>query len=297
MDGVLPVQPREYYIFSDESMHNQGRYRSISALIVPKAFAISYHSQLQILLSKYQVQTEFGWTSITGHSNHTKCGNALLQFVMESEISVVTLIWDTQDSRTNIKGRDDERNFERMYYQLINYILNTFPNDNFYWRPDEKNGVNWDKIEECLYSKHNRGASCEYVNGEIQIDFGEQLKDKRLVSSKKCVFTQIADLFAGMAAFSYNKKEEYKSWLEEQQGQQSLFDDSVSSLSNKLKYKMSFLHNFVGLPDHYVQMKGGLWTPRRIGNKCLKLNFWLYVPQTKEDRAPIKEAEKEYVLT
>lgn len=292
---LITVRSTEYYIFSDESMHNQGRYRSISALIIPKTRAKDYHYRLLDILREYQIQTEFGWTSINGHSFHTKCGKELIQFVINSEISVITIIWDTQDSRHAIRGRDDTQNFSRMYYHLINHILNTFPDDIFYWFPDQKNGVKWNTLKECIYCKHNTGWSGEYVQGEFRIDFGEQLKKVLPVISTKYPFIQIADLFAGMAAFSYNNKEEYEQWLREKQGIQLLFEQNDTPLSKKCKHKVHFLHDFLGLKEHKVRMKNGLWTPSRIGMEKPKLNFWLYSPQTFKDQAPVKE-EKEYVF-
>jgi hypothetical protein len=101
----------------------------------------------------------------------------------------------------------------------------------------------------------------------------------------------LADYFAGLGAYSYGHHAKYHNWLQDLSGQNSLFSNVAipEVLSNTEKVRFPLISSFTEKSKKYkkklsFQKTGGFKTndPRE------NINFWLYVPQHFEDKAPVK---------
>jgi hypothetical protein len=99
---------------------------------------------------------------------------------------------------------------------------------------------------------------------------------------------QVADLFAGLAAYSHEKFDRYVRWAEESSGQELLLGATGGEpLSSADRERCQLLSTFVsacrsasmGVSLHSGK---GLRTP----NPRVAVNFWRYEPQGTYDRAP-----------
>lgn len=105
---------------------------------------------------------------------------------------------------------------------------------------------------------------------------------------------QLADLFAGMAAFCRLKGKEYLKWEKQEKTKQqpSLFEpEEVEDESSKAdRVRFGFIHFFDSLCKKHklgvsIHSNCCLWTP----DKNNPINFWNYKPQHEMDKAPVKQ--------
>ena len=184
-----------------------------------------------------------------------------------------------------------------MYYHLFrNVMLRRMPSDGV-WRhvPDEHVGVSWDTLESYLsvrdiksidqLSFRTSASSSESFGSSIKRLF--KIAEITECHAQEMCLTQLADLFAGMGAFSREKFEEYRSWKRNQGYATTLFAATPSrSSSPGLLEKYQVLSHFeakiaqLDIPVALDQT-GGL----RTLDPSISLNFWWYEAKSRFDEA------------
>ena len=285
--------------FADESNWNKGRFRSLGLVTISLGYIKELEQQAKGILQESGIR-EFKWKNLRGARERfvaEKLCCLAIKYAKNGYMRVDVLIWDIEDSRHRISGRDDIANLGRMYYHLFRNVMRVRWPDCAVWKfhPDEHTAMDWGILQECL---ENRSITVEYdrslftggqFRSRLRREFG--IKEIEPVSSEKYILLQIADLFAGLAVFSYEKFNEYQIWLKEQSPQLSLLSESRESvkLSKKMKERFVVLKKFDELCKYY-KMGVSLRTYRglRTPNPENPLNFWLYEPQHPGDKAPTK---------
>jgi hypothetical protein len=219
----------------------------------------------------------------------------VIQYAKDGKVRVDVLIWDTQDSRHKILGRDDLANLQRMYYHLLKNVLNKRWPRKSVWElyPDKQSAIKWDTVTQILNLEGFRIESAEPkpdspFNLWLQINFSINKIEES--DSYEKVTIQIADLFAGMAVYSKSNYDKYVEWDRTETGQQLLIPREVPHLSGSDKEKCDVIHHLYMICK---ERKMGVSLP---GERCLRtfspqknpINFWPYTPQTENDKAPIK---------
>ncbi|MFC1828046.1 DUF3800 domain-containing protein [Thermodesulfobacteriota bacterium] len=286
----------EYLVYSDESYITAERYRSIGAVSFPRSYEAEINSRLEFILSDSCVE-EFKWNKLKT-AKYRFCAEKLTDFLFEilfdKSVRVDVIIWDTQDSRHKIPGRDDDANFARMFFHLMRNLMQRREKDSdWYVCPDENLAIDWATIQDCLVSA---GRWQQYFESQLFGDaFSEQffhIQEFDQVISKDTPLCQIADFLAGLAVFSKNSYEKYCLWCDSEKEQMSLFDHvEPPDLSNKEKERFPILKTFLKK-----------CRAKRLGvsiktNHCLctpnphnPINFWHYTPQHPHDKAPLRES-------
>ena len=284
----------EYYVFSDESYISAERYRSIGAFSFPGNFIGEINEELVSILSDSDV-AEFKWKRLKD-AQYRFCALKLSDFVFEhlhqKDIRIDVLIWDTQDSRHKIQGRDDTANFERMFFHLMKNIMTRREKDSeWYVYPDERLDIDWTTIQECLVSTGKWKEVYESrLFGDSFSDRFFNIRDFKPVNSIKTPCCQVADFFAGMGVFSKNKYTKYKKWCEYQDPQGCLFEqpeEVICTKSEKERFKV--------LEEFVYKCKTTRQGISIKSKECLNtflpdypINFWSYMPQHPEDKAPTR---------
>lgn len=285
----------DYVVFTDESYVSNSRYRSLSAFSLKKSSYQDVVVSIQSILSESRVK-EFKWQKLKDVKYYF-CAEKIIKYILESikkyEIRIDTIVWDTQDSRHAIPGRDDLLNYERMFFHLLNNSMKKRPkNSSWYIYPDVRGGIDWNKIHDCL---HNVGKKQEYhktLFGNFFDDPFYLIKEFQEKESHVEILIQIADLFSGLAVFSCVKYNCYKNYLDSLLP--SFFDHGQEiKLSNREIYRCKLLDFF---NKECKKRKLGV----SLENKCYlytfnpknPINFWHYEPQGKYDKAPTKTRGK-----
>ena len=280
--------------FADESNWNRGRYRSISLVSARLDDARRFHHELNSL-RKSHGKSEYKWSDTRERHGIALAGYF---FSRQDKIRVDVLIWDIEDSRHGgLRNRDDKANFARMYYHLIHNVLKRRWPDNARWLicPDSQKQIDWLTMERCLAWK----------SWAVEINLFDQLgnpdfqkyyciEEIREVCSKTNLLIQLADLFAGLGAYSYLAFNKYQRWKQRQEGPLLAFEASetdvgeaeLSSSDHERLPILDYIRNEAAKYGLQLSLdsSGGLSTK----NPARTLNFWLYRSQRKDDRAPIR---------
>lgn len=237
----------EYTVYTDESYITAERYRSICALSMPISYSSLIEEDLLNILKSSEVE-EFKWNKLSNAKNKfcaMKLINYLLDNIHTRNIRIDVLIWDTQDSRHDIKNRDDNANFERMFFHLLKTSMKKREyGSDWHIYPDEKMGVDWETIQQCLSSVGKRRDYSETLFGPFFSDSYYNVSRFLEIESQKAICCQIADLFSGLAVFSKNSYKRFSLWRENKSATLLLLELDKEELSNSEKYRFEVLHDF-----------------------------------------------------
>ena len=287
--------PPTYVAYSDESNVTDARYRSICAVSFPAEQLESATGELAGFLAESKVE-EFKWKKLRS-AKYRYCALDLLKCVFakcqQCDWRFDVIIWDTQDARHTVVNRDDTKNFERMFFHLLrNAMCRRELNATWHVFPDEKLDVDWDTVRDCLHSVGRWRRHFEHPL--LKEAFSEQffrLERLETVRSHQEPACQLADLFAGLGAFSRTMAREYGEWCNATNPQGNFFSLTQGPMtSHSERERFEVLHHFADRCRSLtlgvsLRTKGYLTTP----DPANPLNFWHYEPQHDSDRAPTRD--------
>lgn len=281
----------EYILFTDESKITASRFRSISAFSLNYSFYEEANEYFNQILSSSNVK-EFKWQNLKD-AKYYFCAEKIINFIFRNlqkySLRIDTIIWDTYDSRHKIMGRDDLANYERMFYHLLtNSMKKRTKSAIWHIRPDQRKGISWNTVHDCLAAKGQQKDSCKTIWGDFIFDPYFSISTFIESESHKESFIQIADFFAGISIFSKENYDSYETWLIEKE--LSLFTNENSKFSKREEYRFKILE-LLNSKCKDCKLSVSLKTCR-----CLKsliqekpINFWYYTPQNEFDKAPTKK--------
>jgi hypothetical protein len=293
--GRLPHSFPTYVAFSDESNITNARYRSICAVSFPADQLASATGALAGILSEANV-AEFKWKKLSS-AKYRFCALDLLKCAFDkcqrARWRFDVIVWDTHDARHTVINRDDAKNFERMFFHLLrNTMSRREPNATWHVFPDEKLDVDWTTVGDCLHSvgKWRR----DFEHPLLKEEFSEQffrLERLQTIHSHQEPACQLADLFAGLGAFSRTMARQYGEWGSATTPQGNLFSVAPSpATTNSERERFEVLHYF-GETCRSLMLGVSLRTNGYLTTFDPKypLNFWHYVPQHDSDKAPTRD--------
>ena len=278
--------------FSDESNWSNGRFRSLAVVSICANIEHSINVELHSKLHQFGLK-EYKWKRTkTSKYRQAAIGfvDLAIAYAVKGVLRVDVLAWDIEDSRHKVRGRDDEANFQRMYYHVFNNILTRrWPKESSWiLRPDEF-WHSWDPLRSFL------DISSTKIEVEASL-YGIQRPKKAfdIVDIKPCKshlepLIQLCDLFAGLTVFSREKYDEYNHWSRtfSQLGLFEHLGKPEAHLSSSDRERCPVLHHA------YSQLKRHNTKVSLNSSRCLKtldptqpFNFWWWDPQGDYDKAP-----------
>lgn len=291
-----------YAAFLDESYTNGSRFRSIACCALPQAHAEAFAEAVRTIVVEHGLR-EFKWLKLRNDRSR-RCAEALLALTIDNLAScalrVDVLTWDVEDRRHKVVGRDDNANFERMFFHLLAASMRRRGAEST-WRisADQRDGVDWVTIHDCLAAVGRRPTADRSIfDTDRDVLRNLDIQTFETVESDKCPLVQLADLFAGIAVFSGASYDDYEHWLRNTARQTDMFSDAPAyTLSNGHRARFEVLKR---LDERCKARKLGvsLETHRRLRtfDGSNPLNFWLYEPQHEADRAPVRGNAKKWGL-
>jgi len=284
-----------HHAFSDETHHNKGRFRGIAAVTAPVQIAAEAAQSLRHLLTAGGVK-ELKWEKIRTARERLAAIHLLdWLFKQDGRLRADVLTWDTEDARHRVCSRDDQANLHRMYHHLFRNVLQRRWPKGSVWKlyPDEQDSMDWNKVHDVLYAVSIKPLEKRLTDGPgAKLSWEVFYRIVQIVPSHSDAepLIQLADLLAGMSAFSRSHLSQFLEWEESASGQMSLVEREPDCLSTGEKEKCSVLSHFYdkcrsSRLQISLQSSKGLSTrnPRTF------LNFWHYVPQRVQDRAPLRK--------
>lgn len=260
--------------------------------------ALALHKETARLLRESDVD-ELKWQKIRTAKYRfaaQKLIDACADAVSQGRLRIDVLIWDSQDSRHAVRNPDVVANLQIMYFHLFKNVMSRRWPPNCVWRhiPDEQVGVKWETIESCLSAKDTYQVK-ELALGDTPTheSFGGSIKRLFKVAeitecrSQEMRLTQISDMLAGMGAFSRERFAEYRAWKRNVGYDSTLFEATArpKESSGQIE-KFQVLSHFetridqLALPVALDQTNG-----LRTLDPSTPINFWLYQPQSRFDKA------------
>ena len=249
--------------FSDESHWSQGRYRSVALVSARLEDMTVVERRLKGLVQESGFR-ELSWSKIRSAKAYfaaTKVCDLIAEMARNQLLRVDALIWDTQDSRHKIAGRDDTQNLARMYYHLLSNVIAMRWPSTALWKfgVDERTDMNWKELVDCLSGQTRREWSTMQRTLSPAAVRPRRMPPKiEQISSSEQPVVQVADLFAGLGAFSWNRREQHHQWMVTELplsfGQQTMFSGlSQIKISRSAKYKHELLHHFASLSRPFAR--------------------------------------------
>ncbi len=291
-----------FSVYSDESGTFHCRYQTIALVSGQEAMLSQLRKLLKSALNRYGVD-EVKFNEIGSHSPKVKAAreflhHAVRKFARQVKMRIDVLVWDTQDSRHAIQGRNDLANLEHMYYKVLTYTARRWNQTEWNFYPDKNSQIHWGEIANFLNRtrlEHPKSNLLTLFKSEEE----NQLFQFRSVEPSDSLqepLIQLADLFAGMARFTREEGEQCIQWLESwgNKNQPLLPNllcgkDELDETSKAKQNRFQLVGEFHDLCKQHklgvsLRDKKYLWTP----NPTNPINFWNYEPQNKYDKAPIR---------
>lgn len=291
----MPGLASRFIAYTDESCPTAERFRSLAAISVEEQTKRGLERQVEAVLAAHRVG-ELKWSKVSD-DRRRKCAEAVLVTVVDNlatcGVQVVVLVWDTHDARHAVLDRDDHKNFERMFFHLLSHAMKRRTRGaRWIVVPDQKSDIDWETVRRCVAAIGRREKTTGYpLLSEEHSEALYSIDEFREGDSSAEPLIQVADLLAGMAAFSRRHAAEIKQWLISN-SQPSLFQDAAEETSRRTnRERARFL-----LLDAF----SALCRARRLGVSLRTngylcnlgpselINFWHYTPQHDNDRAPTR---------
>ncbi len=292
-----------HFAFADETNYNKGRYKGIGLISVASKDAGILSRNLSNVLAESKV-SEAKWSNLNSAKTRFAAQKMLdltVKAVVEGILRVDVLTWDIEDSRHNLMSRDDIANLQRMYFHLFkNVLVNRYPNGST-WRlhPDENLAMKWGRLLFFLQKSGIRKPITMPLSSETVLSMERYYNIDKIMPLRSCEepLIQLADLFAGIAAYSRNNYPQYEQWICKGTHQQTLFESfdeckhsKTIKLSGSDKERCKLLVYF---NKNCKRKKLGVSIKTNKGlrtfNPINPINFWWYIPQNESDKAPTKE--------
>ncbi len=290
-----------YSIYSDESGIFDKRFQAIALVSGLNVILLQLRNKLQDILNENGID-EIKFAEVRTHQPKLLTAHAFIKCVVREYASqkkcrIDVLIWDTQDMRHAIKGRDDVTNLGIMYYRLLTHAARRWKQAEWHLYPDVNPEINWDEIANFL-NKTPLSPSTTHLLPLLNLEKDIQLikfNEIRPTDSLHEPLIQLADIFAGMGRFSREEGDQCIQWLNTRGNLEQLklpnfpcgsdaMDDIIETKQNRYKLIGEFYHtcrrNKMGVS---LRDERCLWTP----NPSNPINFWNYEPQHEFDKAPI----------
>lgn len=286
----------KFEIYTDESYITGERYRSIAAFSLIADYTDAIHKKLNCILDESGVK-EFKWQKLKD-AKYKFCAIKLIDFLLENianyDLRVDVVIWDTHDRRHDVQGRDDDANFERMFFHLLKTTLKKRPK-NSYWNvhPDQKHGIDWDTVRNCIGAVGKHFEYYRTIFGDFFTDPYYHIEVFSEIDSAITPSCQIADLFAGLSVFSVNSYSSYCKWDSNSMKQQQLPLFSITNqdikFSNRERARFEVMH-YLNKRCKRLKLGVSLKSNKRFHtfDPRKPVNFWHYAPQHENDKAPTR---------
>ena len=280
--------------YSDESHWNQGQYRTIGLFSSEAGPARDLETATSKVLASKDIK-ELAWKGLRTDNTisvaEELCG-LVVDRVCSGDMRIDVLIWDIADSRHAIRRRDDTANLARMYYHLITNVRDRKWPAGLLWQihVDQRTDMDWQDLENYLQHRSRRKRTTSQLLMHREFATTQSGVSLKSVKSIENPLVQIADLFAGLAAFSWNQHREYEQWKLKEPGQLGfdfLDDTPQLQLSSGERYKNRALRYLDDTARKmHIRIRDSFSSGLQTNDPISPISFWLYRPQRKEDKAP-----------
>jgi len=291
-----------YSAYSDESGIFNHRYQAIGLVSGPERTLTQLRTHLQSILAENEID-EVKFEKIRTHRPQVEAARGFVKCLLKrcttlGKVRVDVLVWDTQDSRHAIPGRDNIANLGRMYYKVLTHAARQWNQAEWNFHPDRNPQVHWNEMSGVLNTTRlaQRGPNSPSLFANKQLGQLLDFKTVEPLDSLQEPLIQLADLLAGMARFTREEGDQCVQWLDSWGNKdqpplpnflygENAADETIQTKQNRFRLVGEFnalcKRHRLGVS---LREKKYLRTP----DPTNPINFWNYEPQHEYDKAPIR---------
>ena len=212
-----------HFGFADEANWNEGRFRSVACL----SSRTEHYDEIEQRLCTARCVagakiSEVKWNALTDYERQRDANSvlkALVELVSEGKLRVAILVWDNNQ----ISLKDEER-LQRGYYSILHFATKAFLQES------TEDPTIW------TYAIHSPDSS---ILGELENQLEQEfsLVEERIVinlrkaKSELNYMVQVADIVAGLSAYSCKHANDFQTWLDS--GRPSHLEIEAASWENR----------------------------------------------------------------
>lgn len=292
-----------FSVYSDETGLFDKRFQGIALVSGPDAALLALRNRLQSILQKNGVD-EIKFSEVRTHrpkllTAQGFIGCSVREYAIHAKCRIDVLVWDTQDLRHAIRGRDDVANVRIMYYRLLGHVARQWRQAEWGFYPDINTEIDWDEVSDFL-SRASLSPPTTGLLPFFDLDRRDQLirfTDIQPTDSLSEPLIQLADLFAGMARFSREEADACVQWLDSWGNKEQLelpdFVRATDATDETIQTKQN-RYRLIG--EFYRVCRRSRMGVSLRSRGCLRtldprnpINFWNYEPQHEHDQAPVRK--------
>jgi hypothetical protein len=268
-----------HFAFSDESSYTTAdSYGAISIL----NFKAEIKSQLEdeVFPLIYNLPNEYKWKHFRNKiyfDTSKAIFDILFKYAGLDSLRIDTIIWETNDPRYLRNQTNYGEKLSILYYLQLRDIFAKMWGQNANWivYTDQQNQINWDELKDYLsyYSMRKYESTLLGQQHDLLWLRENNLKFSIInlspVESCNQPLVCIADIFAGMAAYSHNKSHKIMEWLQYDANQ--FYEQRTGQIS------LPFLER-TNLPTHEIWRNKYI---KYILDKCGKRKYYVSIRSKK----------------
>lgn len=190
----------EYNVYCDETNHlkiNFGNYMAIGAIYLPKSRVKKINKYLNDLKIKYDLDKdqELKWNLIKNTSKDLYIDIIKYFFNGENDIKFRAILIDKSTVVNDIFNQTEDDFYHKMYYQMLEYIINPENSYNIY--PDKKDTNSYYRHQQVL----------EYLRIKKKDFNGRTIRKIQPIRSSDAPLMQLTDVFIGALVYYNNHQE------------------------------------------------------------------------------------------
>ncbi len=289
-----------FSIYSDESGIFNKRFQAIALISGSDMILLQLKKKLKDILDENGID-EIKFEEVRTHHPKLLAAQSFIDcsvrdYASQQKCRIDVLVWDTQDPRHAVEGRDDIANLGVMYYRLLTHTARQLRQTEWHLYPDINPDVDWDKIADFL-NKTRLAHSRTILPSLFDLKEENQLIKFKEIQPRDSLcepLIQLADLFAGIARFTREEGEQCLQWLNSWGNKDQLklpdficgkdeIDDTIGAKQNRYKLIGDF-YDLCRRKRMGVSLRDKRYL--RTPNPTNPINFWNYEPQHEFDIAP-----------
>ena len=114
-----------FHAYSDDSGSSDKRFQCLGVISLSEETAVLLRKELRQILEEKHLE-ELKFEELRGHSTKMRAASCFIKqsinYCVKGLMRIDVLLWDHQDERHSVRGRDDTENLERMYYKILVYV-------------------------------------------------------------------------------------------------------------------------------------------------------------------------------
>ncbi len=212
-----------HFAYLDESYYTTDHdFGAISLISFPACIKENLEAKINPIISQFP--SEYKWSSFKSNryfERSKQIFNILFDLATRGCLRIDSIIWQTNDPRYPRNQTNTGDKLSVLYYLRLRDTMSKRWGQNTSWsiNIDEQRQMDWDELKDYIDYASSRLYTSTILGDQYDLEwlrnnpFKYSVEEIQPVISEAEPFVQIADIFAGAAAYSHNESSRLLEWL------------------------------------------------------------------------------------